>query len=248
MNNFLTLSNNNNKFVVLIILKMIKERIKIVKEAIEQKCAEIGRNADEVTLIAVSKFKPVEDIIEAYNCGITDFGENKAQEMKEKAENISFPNINWHFIGHLQTNKVKYVIKSASFIHSVDSLKLAKEIDKRANALNKVQKIMLEINTSGEESKFGLKNKDEIFQVAEYCKSSHNLSLQGLMTMAPFTEDEKEIRKSFVGLRNLKEELNRNGFELKHLSMGMTNDYLIAIEEGSTMLRIGTAIFGPRNY
>ncbi len=226
---------------------MIKERIKIVTEAIEKKCAELGRNPSEITLIAVSKFKPVEDILQAVEAGITNFGENKAREMQQKASEIN-ANIMWHFIGHLQTNKVKYIIKDAEFIHSVDSLKLAKEIEKKAKQIEKVQKILLEINASGESTKFGLKDKNEIYEIAEYCKASPNLDLQGLMTMAPFTEKDEIIRETFITLRKLKEELNGNGFQLKHLSMGMTNDYLIAIEEGATMLRIGTAIFGARNY
>ena len=243
----MTLTKNNNKFEILIILKMIRENIKIVQNAINEKCKEIGRDPSEITLVAVSKFKPVEDILEAFDAGLVNFGENKAQEMKQKAENIS-KEIIWHFIGHLQTNKVKYIIKHAEFIHSVDSLKLAQEIEKKAAGIDKVQKILLEINTSGEESKYGMKDKDEVFELAEYCEASPNLSLLGLMTIAPFTDKVEIIRESFISLRKLKDELNGNGFSLEHLSMGMTNDYLTAIEEGATMLRIGTAIFGARNY
>ena len=243
----MTLTNKNNRFEILIILKMIRKNIQILRESIENKCKEIGRDPAEITLIAVSKFKPVEDILEAFNAGLTNFGENKAQELRDKAEKIT-ENLTWHFIGHLQTNKVKYVIKAAEFIHSVDSLKLAKEIEKKAAAIGKVQKILLEINTSGEETKFGLRNKNEIYEIAEYCEKSENLDLRGLMTMAPFTDNRETIRESFLTLRKLKDEINGDGFKLEHLSMGMTNDYLIAIEEGATMLRIGTAIFGARNY
>jgi len=226
---------------------MLTEKIKIVREKIEKKCLEIGRDVSEVTLIAVSKFQPPEAILNAFENGIENFGENKAQELKKKTELIK-EKIIWHFIGHLQTNKVKFVINSANFIHSVDSLKLAKEIEKRAKSAGKKPFLLLEINTSGEENKYGLRQKENILSVADFCKNSPFLNLVGLMTMAPFTDDEKIIRTSFSRLRKLKDELNGLGFNLKHLSMGMTNDFEIAIEEGSTMLRIGTAIFGPRNY
>jgi len=242
----LTFSNKNNTFEILIIFMMIKKNLEIVRNKIAEKCEEIGRDSSEIRLIAVSKFKPVEDILEAFSLGIKDFGENRAQEFRQKTETIK-ENITWHFIGHLQTNKVKYVIGNAEFIHSVESLKLAMEIEKKAAKIGKVQKILLEINTSGEESKYGLRDEKEIFELAEYCKNSPNLDLRGLMTMAPLTEDETVIRKSFSDLRKLKDKLNRHGFGLTELSMGMTHDYLIAIEEGSTMLRIGTAIFGSRN-
>ena len=228
-------------------MKMLTENIKIVREKIHAKLSEIGRTPDEVTLIAVSKFQPVPAIINAFDLGITNFGENKAQELKKKTELID-KEITWHFIGHLQTNKVKTAVNCAEFIHSVDSLKLASEIEKRSKALGKKPNVLLEINTSGEETKYGLRQKDEIFSVAEFCKNSPNMELVGLMTMAPFTDDEEVIRLSFKRLRQLKEELNGVGFNLRHLSMGMTNDYLIALEEGATMLRIGTAIFGPRDY
>ncbi len=226
---------------------MIAERIKIVEKKIDEACTRAGRNRSEITLIAVSKTQPNEAIIEAFNYGIKDFGENKAQEFKRKTDEIK-EKITWHFIGHLQTNKVKDVVKSAEFIHSVDSLKLAKEINKRAAKIDKKQKILLEINTSGEESKFGLRNEDEIWELAEFCSGAANLELVGLMTMAPFVSDEETIRNCFRSLKNLKEKLNLSGFAVSELSMGMTNDYEIAIEEGATMLRIGTAIFGSRNY
>ena len=176
---------------------------------------------------------------------LNDFGENKAQELKSKYPRCP-SDINWHFIGHLQTNKVKDVVPIVSLIHSVDSIKLAKEIDKRAQKNNKIQNILLEINTSGEESKYGLQNYEQIFELAEFCKDLPGVKLLGLMTMAPFTDDSIMIRKSFGSLNNIFRKLNDEGFELKELSMGMTNDFEIAIEEGSTMVRIGTAIFGSR--
>ncbi|MGE5795643.1 MAG: YggS family pyridoxal phosphate-dependent enzyme, partial [Ignavibacteria bacterium] len=154
----------------------------------------------------------------------------------------------WHFIGNLQRNKVRFAVEASEYIHSVDSLLLAMEINKRAAKLNKIQKILLEIKTSDEETKSGLADESEISDLAEYCKEYPNLDLVGLMTMAPFTDDEKKIRESFRSLRNLRDELNGQGINMKELSMGMTNDFLIAVEEGATMLRIGTAIFGERKY
>ncbi len=226
---------------------MLEKNIKIVLDKVFNTCSKCGRNYSDIKIIAVSKTQPSDLIIEAVKLGITNFGENKAQELKNKAEKINIDVI-WHFIGHLQTNKVKYIINHAEFIHSVDSIKLADEINFRAERINKKQKIMLEIKTSDEESKFGLQTEDEVFRLLEFCKEKKNIEVVGLMTMAPFTENEKSIRKSFSSLRLLKEKLNISGYNLSELSMGMTNDFEIAIEEGATMLRIGTAIFGARNY
>lgn len=224
---------------------MIAENLKRLEEKIEQICLEKGRNRSEIKLIAVSKTQSRDAIEEALNAGIRDLGENKAQELRDKSELIT-GDFNWHFIGHLQSNKVKYVIKSAEYIHSVDSIKLADEINKKAESINKIQKIILEINTSKEASKFGLTDDKEIFATAEFCKLAKNLDLVGLMTMAPYTDNMTIIRNSFITLRSVKEKLNSSGYEIKELSMGMTNDFEIAIEEGSTMLRIGTAVFGAR--
>lgn len=224
---------------------MISENIKKIDEKILQSCLKCSRNHSDIKLIAVSKMQSVETIREAFRAGIKEFGENKAQELRDKSELIK-EDFNWHFIGHLQTNKVKYVIKSAEYIHAVDSIKLAEEINNRSLQLNKIQKLLLEIKTSEEATKFGLSNEDEIFSIAEFCKSKANIDFIGLMTMAPFTDDDRIIRQCFKKLRDLKEKLNRNNFALTELSMGMTNDLEIAIEEGATMLRIGTAIFGDR--
>lgn len=226
---------------------MIKNNLNIVEEQIKNACSAAGRDRTDITLIAVSKTHPVEDVITAQECGQVHFGENKAREMEEKALKVNEPVI-WHFIGHLQTNKVKYIINSAAYIHSVESVKLAKEIEKRASAIDKIQNVMLEIKTSEEDSKFGLDTEKEIYETAEFCKNSGNLALAGLMTMAPLTDDENIIRKSFENLRELKERMNARGFGLQELSMGMTSDFQIAIEEGSTMVRVGTAIFGKREY
>jgi len=224
---------------------MIADNIKRIEEKILSKCISIGRDRSEITLIGVTKTQPVEIIKQAIESGLKDIGENKAQELKDKYEKLS-NGVRWHFIGHLQTNKVKYVIKAADFIHSVDSIKLADEINKRASQIGKRQNVLLEIKTSNEVTKFGLMDEKEIFETARFCAESSNLNLIGLMTIAPFTDDSELIRKSFIQLRKLKEKLNNVGFNLTELSMGMTNDFEIAIEEGSTMLRIGTAIFGER--
>ena len=226
---------------------MISKNLNKVEEKILASCRKSGRNRSEIRLIAVSKTHSINEIEEVLNTGITDLGENKAQELNGKFPQIA-KSVNWHFIGHLQTNKVKYIIEPAEFIHSIDSIKLAAEINKRANGINKTQKILLEIKTSDEASKFGLTDEDKIFEVAEFCKNCESLDLVGLMTMAPYSSEENIIRNCFVKLRNTKDTLNQKGFNLKELSMGMTNDYEIAIEEGATMIRVGTAIFGERDY
>jgi len=226
---------------------MIAENLKILNKRINDKCNELNRNPEEIKLIAVSKTYGVDAISSANDLGLTDFGENKAQELRDKY-NILGDRVTWHFIGHLQRNKVKYVIKSASFIHSVDSITLADEINKQAAKLGKVQKILLEVKTSFEESKSGAEGEDTLTELARHCGSLENIDLIGLMTMAPFTNDEKIIRQSFNELRKLIDKLNGYGFNLSELSMGMTNDFEIGIEEGATMLRIGSAIFGKRDY
>lgn len=226
---------------------MVRENLHKLEARIESACLKANRQRNDVKLIAVSKTYPIEVIKEVYNLGQKDFGENRAQELRDKSEMLKEA-VLWHFIGHLQTNKVKYVIKSAEFIHSVESFRLADEINLQAEKIKKKQQILLEVNTSNEDSKYGLRNEDEVFRLAEHCNSLENIKLCGLMTMAPFTEDEKIIRKTFSDLRELKDKLNKSGFDLKELSMGMTNDFEIAIEEGATMIRIGTAIFGSRSY
>jgi PLP dependent protein len=225
---------------------MIAENIKHLRERIAAKCAEFKRNPQEIRLVAVSKFFGVDAINEANRLGITDFGENKAQELRDKYE-ILGNKVTWHFIGTLQRNKVKYAVNAATFIHSVDSLILADEINRQAQKLSKIQKILLEVKTSFEETKSGLDDYTEVLGLVKHCSTLSNIELVGLMTMAPFTDDERVIRQSFSDLRKLKDEINKNGFDLRELSMGMTSDYEIAIEEGATMLRIGSAIFGQRN-
>ncbi len=226
---------------------MISENVKKLKQAIKEKCLECGRNSEEIKLVAVSKYFGTDAIIEAKNSGVENFGENRAQELSLKFDKLG-DSVIWHFIGTLQKNKVKYAVKCAEFIHSVDSLDLLFEINKRAESLGKIQKILFEIKTSEEETKSGVTSEEEIFELAEESKKLSNVKSIGLMTISPLTDDENLIRKSFSYLRNLKEKLNRNGFDFTELSMGMTNDFKIAIEEGSTILRIGSAIFGERDY
>ncbi len=226
---------------------MISEKLKIVQEKISEKCKEANRDTSEIKLIAVSKNFGLDAIQAAYDEGIRDFGENKAQELDAKF--ASFENkIIWHFIGNLQRNKVRFVVNSAEYIHSVDSLLLASEINKYAGKINKIQKILLQVKTSNEETKSGIIGESELRDIAFYCREFHNIELIGLMTIAPFTENRDLIKKSFRTLYKLKNKLNAEGLNLKELSMGMTSDFDLAIEEGATMLRIGSAIFGERDY
>jgi len=226
---------------------MIKENIQNIQRNIQEVCIKTGRKPSEIRIIAVTKNTGLNSIREVVDHGLTNLGESKAQELTEKS-GLFDENICWHFIGHLQSNKVKYVVNSAGFIHSIDSIKIADEINRYALKRNKTFKVLLEVNTSGESNKYGISELTDLLQVADYCESASNLKLVGLMTMAPYTDEEKIIRKCFSDLRKLRSTLNEQGYDLTELSMGMSNDYLIAIEEGSTMIRLGTAIFGERDY
>ena len=228
---------------------MIKENLAEVEENIRLACERAGREREEVTLICVSKTKPVEMIEEAYRCGKRAFGENKAQEMKEKHE-ILPDDIRWHFIGHLQTNKIKYVLGRACLIHSVDSLHLAQAIDRECEKRNQEVDILVEVNVAQEASKFGLKLEDAMEMVREIANLPH-LHIKGLMTIAPFTENPEENRDIFRQLKKLSVDImakNIDNVDMSVLSMGMTGDYQIAIEEGATHVRVGTGIFGERDY
>ena len=226
---------------------MIADNLQRLKEKIGNACRSVGKDPDDVKLVAVSKYFGIKAITEAARLGITDFGENKAQELRDKYK-ILGDKVTWHFIGTLQRNKVKYVVNCSSLIHSVDSKPLVNEINNQAEKNNKVQKILLEIKTSGEESKSGIKQEELIMELVQHCNTLKNVRLIGLMTMAPFTDNEDLIRKSFSRLRKLKDRLNQQGYNLTELSMGMTSDFEIAISEGSTIVRIGSAIFGQRDY
>lgn len=227
---------------------MIAENISKIKQKIWEVCKKVGRNPEEITIVAVTKTVPVDRIKEAVNAGICDIGENRVQELLEKKNSIE--NVRWHFVGHLQTNKVKYIVDFVHLIHSVDSLKLALEIDKRAQKINRVIDILIEVNTSGEKTKYGVKPEETIELVGQISERCEFVRIKGLMTIAAYLPNPEDVRPMFRLLKQLKEEIEKFKFknvEMRHLSMGMSNDYLIAIEEGATIVRIGTAIFGPRN-
>lgn len=228
---------------------MIKENLAHVQENIKAACKRAGRDEKEVTLIAVSKTKPVEMIREAIEYGIIDFGENKVQEMCNKMEVIP-EKLNWHLIGHLQTNKVKYVVDKAYLIHSVDSIKLASTINELAQKKGVVCNILVEVNVAGEESKFGIKPSECESFIREISRYK-NIKVRGLMTIAPFVENPEDNRVYFASLKKLLVDINRKNIDnvsMDVLSMGMTNDYEVAVEEGATLVRVGTGIFGERNY
>ena len=229
---------------------MIKENLEQVEQNIERACKKAGRARSEVTLIAVSKTKPVEMIQEIYDAGCRDFGENKVQELCEKIEQL--PNdIKWHMIGHLQRNKVKYIIDNhVSLIHSVDSYRLAEEINIQAKKKNVIVPILVEVNIAMEESKFGISPEDAIALVEQIAELK-NVKIEGLMTIAPYVVDAEENRLYFRKIKQLSVDIgnkNIDNVSMKILSMGMTGDYMVAIEEGATMVRVGTGIFGERNY
>lgn len=228
---------------------MLKDALIEVENNILDACERSGRNPKEVTLIAVSKTKPVEMLQEVYNEGIRDFGENYVQELADKIE-IMPKDIRWHMIGHLQRNKVKYLVGKVACIHSVDSLRLAEVINERSIKLGVVTEIMAEVNIAGEESKFGF-TRDEVFDFAEKVSTMEGVKLVGLMTSAPYVNDPEENRQYFREMKSLSVDINEkniNNINITELSMGMTNDYIVAVEEGATHVRVGTAIFGARNY
>ena len=228
---------------------MLKENLINVENNITKACEKAGRNRSAVTLIAVSKTKPVEMLQEVYDQGIRYFGENKVQEMCDKME-VMPKDINWNMIGHLQTNKVKYIVGKTSLIHSVDSLKLAEEIQKQAIKNNVVVDILVEVNIANEETKFGISKEETIQMVKDIAKLDH-IRIKGLMTIAPFVENPEDNRLYFREIKQLSVDINNQNIDnvcMDILSMGMTGDYMVAIEEGSTMVRVGTGIFGERNY
>jgi len=219
----------------------------MIKENIERLKKEIPSN---VKIIAISKTQPIEKIIEAYNCGIVDFGENRVQELLPKHKSLNIP-IKWHMVGHLQTNKVKYIANFIHLIHSVDSLKLLKEIDKRAKNSDVIVDCLLQIHIAQEETKFGL-NEIELFSLLQNKEfyQLRNIRILGLMGMATFTDNYDQINKEFKYIRSLYEKIKKDYANylpyFNELSIGMSNDYKIAIDNGSTMVRIGTLIFGER--
>ena len=228
---------------------MVKENLKDVEARVAAACERAGRKREDVTLIAVSKTKPVEMIREIMECGVVDFGENKVQEMCSKMEVITEP-LHWHLIGHLQRNKVKYIVDKAYLIHSVDSMRLAQEIQKEAQKHEVTCNVLVEINIGGEETKSGVP-KEEAMELVKGIAELPNVKVKGLMTIAPPVEKPEDARGYFKEMKAVFEEIKAAdipGVEMKELSMGMTGDFEVAIEEGATMVRVGTAIFGARNY
>lgn len=228
---------------------MICDNIKEVRKNIEDACKRSGRNVNEVTLIDVSKTKPIEMLQEAYDAKERDFGENKVQELCDKYE-VMPKDIKWHMIGHLQRNKVKYIVDKVALIHSVDSYRLAEQIDVEAKKKNVIVNILIEVNVAQEESKFGLMT-DEVIELVQQISKLTSLRIKGLMTVAPYTENAEENRPYFKKMSQLCVDINAKNIDnvsMDVLSMGMTGDYVIAIEEGATMVRVGTGIFGQRNY
>ena len=228
---------------------MIKENVIKVEQCIQAACERSGRKREDVTLIAVSKTKPVDAIYEVMETGIVDYGENKVQELTDKIETINEP-LNWHMIGHLQRNKVKYIIDKVKLIHSVDSLRLAEQISIEAVKKNVEANILIEVNIAEETSKFGL-NTEEVIELVKAVSTLPNIHIKGLMTVAPFTNNPEDNRLYFRNLKQLSVDIaqkNIDNVTMNVLSMGMTGDYEVAIEEGATMVRVGTGIFGERNY
>lgn len=228
---------------------MILENIKQVEENIIKSCEKVGRDPKEVTLIAVSKTKPYTAIEEALPSGVLDYGENKVQELTEKYE-ILPKDIRWHMIGHLQRNKVKYLVGKVELIHSVDSLRLANQIETEFAKKNEIANILIEVNMANEESKFGITSETTEQLVREISKLEH-VRIKGLMTIAPYTDNPETNREYFRNMKKLSVDINEKNIDnvsMNVLSMGMTGDYQVAIEEGATMVRVGTGIFGERNY
>lgn len=228
---------------------MLTENVIEVEKNIQAACDRAGRSREEVRLIAVSKTKPVSDIEEVLTTGILDYGENKVQELSDKYDVLP-KNIRWHMIGHLQRNKVKYLIGKTVLIHSVDSLRLAEQIEHEAAKADTIMNVLIEVNVAGEESKFGTTCNEAIELVRAVAALNH-VKIKGLMTIAPFTDNPGDNRIYFKKLKQLSVDIkskNIDNVDMDELSMGMTGDYEVAIEEGATMVRVGTGIFGERNY
>ncbi|MBO6163014.1 MAG: YggS family pyridoxal phosphate-dependent enzyme [Eubacterium sp.] len=227
---------------------MIEDNYRSVLQRVHQAAKRAGRNPEEVTLIAVSKTKPLSDIERLIKIGVTEFGENKPQELKEKYDTVSTP-VHFHQIGHLQTNKVKYVIDRAVLIHSVDSMHLAEVIEKEAEKHGVTAQVLIEVNAAEEDTKFGVSLGEAKALVKEVNAFPH-VQVRGLMTIAPFVENPEENRAVFRNMHELLLDIKSENIDnsIDILSMGMTNDFEVAIEEGATMVRVGTAIFGERDY
>lgn len=228
----------------------ICSNIEKVNQRIITACENAGRNPDEVHLVAISKTKPLDDIKEAFSCGQLHFGENRAKELQDKMDTYENPDIQWHMVGNLQTNKIKYMVQRVNWIHSIEKPKYLREIEKRAGRINRVINTLVQVNISDEDQKSGC-TPDKIEKILDSGRSLDHVRVRGLMGMATFTDDMDLVRDEFKLLKELFDkhaENNEGSVQLEHISMGMTNDMEVAIEEGSTMLRVGRAIFGERNY
>ena len=227
----------------------IKENIAHINSLKEEAAKRSGRSGDDVLLVAVTKLHDVDEINEAIDCGITDIGENKVQEIMDKFDSVK--PVRWHLIGHLQTNKVKYIIDKVSMIHSVDSLHLAQEIDKRAAQHGITMDILIQVNSAQEESKFGISTDETEGMIRDILDKCPNIRIRGLMCIAPFAENPEDVRVYFAQVKKLYDEyssIEHKNLDFKYLSMGMSHDYEVAILEGSNLIRVGTAIFGERDY
>lgn len=228
---------------------MIRENLEAVRNTVEEACRRAGRSREEVTLIAVSKTKPLELLQEAYDAGARDFGENKVQELMEKIPAMP-PDVRWHMIGHLQRNKVKYIVGKVYLIHSVDSLRLAEEISREAVRKQVTVRILIEVNVAEEDSKFGTAVQETCALVEEISKLP-GIRIEGLMTVAPYVQNAENNRLYFRKLKEMSVDIDRKNIDnvsMSILSMGMTGDYSVAVEEGATCVRVGTGIFGQRDY
>lgn len=226
----------------------IQENLNEIKLRIAEACMGCGRDPDEITLVAISKTKPVQDIIAAQNAGQIHFGENRAKELEDKMEQITDPDLIWHFVGTLQTNKIKYMAHRVNCIHSVWKKKYLEEIESRAGQNNRIIDTLIQINISKEDQKSGCE-PDELEGILKYAKNLKHVRVRGLMGMATFTNNPEDVRSEFRMLKELQlkyKPMNGGAVNLEHLSMGMSNDLEVAIEEGATMVRVGSAIFGER--
>ena len=227
----------------------IQTNIEYIQELKGKAAVKSGRNPEDVLLVAVTKLHSPEEMNEAIDAGITDIGENKVQEIMDKYDRVK--PVRWHLIGHLQTNKVKYIIDKVCMIHSVDSLKLAKEIDKRAAQHDLVMDILVQVNSAEEESKFGITTAETDQLIQDIAQQCPNIRIRGLMCIAPFEDDPEDVRDYFAEVKKIYDkyvDVKTERLDFKYLSMGMTHDFEVAIEEGSNLIRVGTAIFGYRDY
>lgn len=230
----------------------ICQNLRDVQDRIQKACESAGRSADEVALIAISKTKPLVDIEEAYGCGQLHFGENRAKELQDKMDACTLDDIQWHMVGNLQTNKIKYMVERVNWIDSVPKKKTIREIEKRASRIDRVINTLIQVNISGEDQKSGCEPED-LKKILKYAQGLEHVRVRGLMGMATFVDPEEveKVRPEFRLLREVRDghrEWECENIQLDELSMGMTNDMEIAIEEGSTIVRVGRAIFGERNY